>query len=662
MKLMNKKGIFAAVTVLLLAALLLAGAAAGAAADTPDPVAQIDRTGTGYATLQEAQEAAVNGDTITLLTDISYEYPEGPVFKNGTYGISDYSAKVLVLNLNGKTISAKIDNTFTGTSRDLIFNGDRGDLTVTGNGKIEITESNDTAWGSSMSIFGNTGKLTIQNGTFANNGQESMSYVVDNRVGYNGGDAEVIINDGILSCPVYTAVRLLNQAPETQPTLKCLVTINGGNISGKRCFYLQQYNTTSVGYSELTVNGGTMTAAQRFAQFCVSGLTTDTKADIQGGDISIVAGAFGDEAVFFMESVTTASGYEGCAAVTVTSGKVTANGNPLFKQVSGKETALTGAISGGVFDCDPTIAYLTSGYSWEKDTGEVIKITRQYPTRSSPEEPRVVTENNVGRGEALSVSGIPVDINIVKYASGQLKVDGVSQVKSAIDTVYITLVRVDGATETPVKELASPIPVSVTIPSDWLDTENLNKYSVLHGKATSGNSVEWEMVSGVTASKVPGEDNVKFSFQTKYFSPFVIVELADPVPLSYSLIIPSDISLRKNQITSDVVKVVPSSPGTPVPDGINVTLSAETGFVEDDKTTYLLKQTDSVNVAKYNIAKTTAFESGNLIRSGVTGNVLVTSPSDTEQSLYFRLTADGSPAIAGIYTGTLTFTATVAQP
>ena len=74
----------------------------------------------GFATLEEAFAAAGDGNTITLLKDV-------------TLTETLVNTKTVTLDLNGKTISM-VDNASVAASRQMILN--KGNLTITGEGKI----------------------------------------------------------------------------------------------------------------------------------------------------------------------------------------------------------------------------------------------------------------------------------------------------------------------------------------------------------------------------------------------------------------------------------------------------------------------------------------------------------------------------------------------
>lgn len=127
------------------------------------PVAQIG--GTVYTTLQAAIDAAQDGDTVQLLTDVK---------QNSQLAID----KSITLDLNGKTIKNTVD--IWGDNANAILSIKNGTkVTITGNGTITAKE-NDC-----YTINVVDGDLTIENGTFV--GNISVVQVQKGSLAINGG-------------------------------------------------------------------------------------------------------------------------------------------------------------------------------------------------------------------------------------------------------------------------------------------------------------------------------------------------------------------------------------------------------------------------------------------------------------------------------------------
>lgn len=187
-----------------------------------------------YSTLQKAFAVAADGDTITLLEDITLDE-------------SITNTKNITLDLNGKTITGKDDTT---KSFGLITN--RGTLTITGNGTMTLESSVNSGWGRYSSVLSNTvgGKLVIENGTFEHLGGTDMAYAIDNLTNGKGTYAETIINGGNIISP-YRAVRQFLNGVEAENIL----TVNGGTITGANKSIWMQDPSANSNSGELTVKG-----------------------------------------------------------------------------------------------------------------------------------------------------------------------------------------------------------------------------------------------------------------------------------------------------------------------------------------------------------------------------------------------------------------------
>ena len=129
------------------------------------PAAVAEVNGTSYPSLQAAIDAAQDGDTVTLLSDIE---------QNSQLAIG----KSITLDLNGKTIKNTVDIWSDNANAILsITNGAK--VTITGNGTIDAKE-NDC-----YTINVVKGDLTIENGTFY--GNVSVVQVEEGALSVKGG-------------------------------------------------------------------------------------------------------------------------------------------------------------------------------------------------------------------------------------------------------------------------------------------------------------------------------------------------------------------------------------------------------------------------------------------------------------------------------------------
>lgn len=159
---------------------------------------------TEYATLQEAMNAATEGQTIVLLKDV-----------DASSGVT--VGKKIVLDMNGKKLYNTVD--IWDTSWSLISVRANGDLTITGNGTFAAKENDCYA----VDVQAG-GKVTIQNGTFV--GNIHAVYVHTGTAIINGGTytvqqkfSEAKPYDFVLNC--YDASRAAGTAT---------ITVNGGEF------------------------------------------------------------------------------------------------------------------------------------------------------------------------------------------------------------------------------------------------------------------------------------------------------------------------------------------------------------------------------------------------------------------------------------------------
>lgn len=173
------------------------------------PVAVVDDI--AFLSFEEAWKHAADGSTVKLLTDVATSE-------------SFINKQDITLDLNGHTITGT-DN--SEKSFALITN--KGNLTITGNGTMTLTASNNRGWNAYSSVISNTvgGKLTVENGTIEHLGGTDMAYGIDNLTNGKGTYAETIINGGTIKS-TYRAIRQFLNGVEAQNIL----TVKGGTIEG----------------------------------------------------------------------------------------------------------------------------------------------------------------------------------------------------------------------------------------------------------------------------------------------------------------------------------------------------------------------------------------------------------------------------------------------
>jgi len=233
--------------------------------NTTKVVAKIGET--HYTSLADAFAAAENS-TIILLHNIAM-----------TEGVTVPAGKTVILDLNGKTITGT-DNA-TG-SFGLFTN--KGELTVTGNGAITLTATNNRGWNAYSSVISNTvgGKLIVESGTIEHLGGTDMAYGIDNLTNGKGTYAETVINGGTVKS-TYRAIRQFLNGVEAQNIL----TVNGGTIEGANKSIWMQDPSTGANSGKLTVGEGAVLKGNVY-------LTVTAGSTVWPVEVTIAAAALAD--------------------------------------------------------------------------------------------------------------------------------------------------------------------------------------------------------------------------------------------------------------------------------------------------------------------------------------------------------------------------------
>jgi len=316
-----------------------------------DAVAYVgtDEYNNGYATLAEAIAAAANGETVTLLKDVTVT-DTVIVDKTITLDLNgnniENTGSAWVLKVDGNSVltltdsSAEKDGTIVGTKGISVVQGSK--LIMDG-GNINV----NGATGAAIQVYGseavmNGGKITAEygailiysnndvRGTFTMNGGEMVTKMP--AIYAQGTDAwddvDVTINDGKITSE--TAAIYWPAAGK--------LTIKGGELTGKTAVYVKS--------GSLEITGGKLTA-------------TGDKADYaymnSGFELT------GDALV--IENVGGTSGYQAVESVVVSGGTfVSAKASAVASYAPDGVTAASKFISGGVFSSPVAKAYCAEGY------------------------------------------------------------------------------------------------------------------------------------------------------------------------------------------------------------------------------------------------------------------------------------------------------------
>ncbi len=246
---------------------VIAGGEYGSTIDGTDPVTnyQAAVNGVGYETLQAAIDAAGEGDTVTLLTDLTIESD----LSNAAKGYFNIAADDrITLDLNNKKITAT-DN----SSGNFILFYNYGELTVK-NVDIELTATVDRDWSAQSTIILNRGgELVVENGSYIHNGGTDMAITMDNSAN-SYGDAYMTVNGGIIKS-AYVAVRMRMADPTLNGTPGngvCYLTVNDGTIEGvSRGIWGQITNASSLELGALNITGGTVKGSPKAIEMSADG-------------------------------------------------------------------------------------------------------------------------------------------------------------------------------------------------------------------------------------------------------------------------------------------------------------------------------------------------------------------------------------------------------
>ena len=186
---------------------------------------------TYYKSLQAAVDAAKDGETVTLLKDITGV--------TTAQTITFPAGKSIVFDMNGKSITVASD--FSG--RPIV---NEGTLKVTGNGTIDSSASTTGGFGA----INNKGTLTIENGTFKGNPAANGTCIRN-----TGSSAVLTVNGGSF---IGSPGCIFNEGT---------ATLNDGSFTGETC--VQCFSPASWSYvvqnrqsASLTINGGTYRGVQ----------------------------------------------------------------------------------------------------------------------------------------------------------------------------------------------------------------------------------------------------------------------------------------------------------------------------------------------------------------------------------------------------------------
>ena len=375
-----------------------------------EPVAKIGKT--PYYALDEAVDAAEDGNTIVLLQDIE---------------LSDsiYINKALTLDLN--------DHNINNSTSDAIFVQDGGDLTIkdsVGGGTISSGWYGVQVYGGTATISGGTitggegivvsgGEVTITGGNISGTGSDGSGvWIVSGTVNINGGSVTgsvygVYAQGGTTNINGGTVTA--NNADGVGAWLSGgTVNINGGTVSGDGQFgygVCVDIGTTTIsgdanisgsyagvyvsieGDDKATISGGTISGGT-YGVYVESGQceitggtitgTGDSGVFIEGGAVNITGGTItGNHGVYasngstvLIEGGTIEGGDSGYGVYARAGGIISITGGTITGAVGVESTDYdTLTITGGTFSHDPS-DYVDEGYAAKLNSAGMYVVSQ----------------------------------------------------------------------------------------------------------------------------------------------------------------------------------------------------------------------------------------------------------------------------------------------
>lgn len=455
-----------------------------------DNVAQIN--GVQYATLPDAVEAAVSGDTITMLKDATV-----------TTEI-DFANKAITLDLNSKTVTG----TLSAVTSVIEAQGENGSLTLEDTSAEKAGKLLSNKYGISAA---HGGKLTINSGTIeseyaalaGNNTAGDMNFEVNggtltskqSEAIYMPGQVSLVVNDGTLNGGISTRMGQ--------------ITINGGTINGMTgatdsianyyhysgsawigdAIYVLAgtYDSSNAEYTNscnIKITGGTINGNNQYgvAVYKIgTGKEQTVNVNIEGGKFSGSKGA-----IFTISDGFTHSQNSNGKCPSGETTHIEANPSKVTTNIS---------VSGGYFTTDPT-AYIADNYA-AKSSDKVgyaymvaKKENNEVIVKPAVATPSVTLGSNISSDNADAVKTSAQSVKVPEIANAAAKNVSISsfQAEQYVNEVNLT----PSAGQEVILYVQSFLDVTPTAYDENNKTYTLNitpKYQIVASTATTADQI-----------------------------------------------------------------------------------------------------------------------------------------------------------------------------
>ena len=256
------------------AAMVLGTTFIPAFADGENSVAKIGEA--EYATLQDAVDAAQNGETITMLGD-------------ATESIEIAADKNITLDLNGKTLTNAADKHTIENNGTLTINDSSNDKTGTVDNVIHARGALVNHEGAVATLNGGKFHRSLEAGNSPDNNGGNSWYTILNQGTMTINDGATVENGGCYSANIRTDSELTVNGGTFKGGINTIkvdengeLTINDGNFSNDKATCIFNWNKT-------TINGGTFTRPNIANTSVCNGFWDPTSAV---GELTITGGIF----------------------------------------------------------------------------------------------------------------------------------------------------------------------------------------------------------------------------------------------------------------------------------------------------------------------------------------------------------------------------------